>query len=76
MGVVGTEGHLNMDSFRSDAILRCEQFFPTPPPPPSLEHCLVVTACTDSVLGNESCMSDGLCHMQKDKRDLFHSNHL
>lgn len=41
-----------------------------------LELCLVETVCTDSVLGHESCMSDGLCHMQKDKWDPFHFNHL
>lgn len=62
--------HLNIDSFRSDAIWWCEQsiFF--------LDYCSVETVCTNTVLGHESCMSDGLCHVQKDKWDLFHFNHL
>lgn len=49
-----------------------------------LKHCLDeimrTTAHTVSskqcVLVHESFMSDGLYHMQKDKRDLFHFNHL
>lgn len=41
---------------------------------PLHEYCLRL--CTDSVLGHESCMSDGLCQTQKDKRDRFHLNHL
>lgn len=41
-----------------------------------LIYCLVETVCADTVPGHESCMSDGGCHIQKDKRDLFHFNHV
>lgn len=32
--------------------------------------------CTDSILGCESCTSDGLSRIEKDKRDQFNLNHL
>lgn len=67
----GEVGTFDQDSFRSDAMLWCEQlsFF-------KLKYCLDATMCTNSVLVHESFMSDGPYRMREDKRDLFHFNHL